>query len=139
MQSLSTRLSANGRFQTLLIAVLLITWSLTGVHSAIMSIPAPGPLTGVTTTASAATHHAAMEHSYPTAAFEHGDATPADLIQTHDHCADHCLSVMVPVTSLTATSREVTLPPEIQSAHWEPWRADLTPPPPKSESFSTLA
>lgn len=131
--SLSARLSANGRFQFLLIALLLVTWSFTGAHNAIMAAPSTAPFTAVNA-ADAATHHSVMDH--------HPNATAnasGDLSLPHDHCADHCLSVMLPVSSPGVALSEVTLPPEIQSVHWEPWRADLTPPPPKPGSFATLS
>lgn len=131
--SLSARLSVSGRFQFLLIALLLVTWSLTGVHSAAMATPSTDPLASVIA-ADEATHHAAMASLHTATA-----SGPGDPFLPHDHCADHCLSVMLPVSSPEVASREVALPPETQSAHWEPWRADLTPPPPKPGSFITLS
>lgn len=131
--SLSARLSVSGRFQVLLIALLLVTWSLTGVHSAAMAAPSTDRLAAVIA-ADEATHHAAMASHHRATA-----SAPGDPSLPHDHCADHCLSVMLPVSSPEVASREVALPPERQPAHWEPWRADLSPPPPKPGSFATLS
>lgn len=130
--SLSTRLSANGRFQYLLIALLLVTWSLTGAHSATMA--ALSTDLSAVNAVDATTHHAATGSHHSPAANAQGDTS-----LTHDHCVDHCLSAMLPESSPGVTSREVTLPPEIHAAHWEPWRADLTPPPPKPGSFASLS
>ena len=131
--SLGARLPVSGQFQFLLIALLLLAWSLTGVHSATMTTPSADALTSEVAD-DKATHHAAMASHHTATASEHGDSS-----LPHDHCADHCLSVMMPVSSPEVASREVALPPEIQSAHWEPWRADLTPPPPKPGSFTPLS
>lgn len=131
--SLGARLSVSGRFQLLLIALLLLTWSFTGVHSAAMATPSTDPLAAVIA-ADEATHHAAMASHHAATA-----SAPGDPSLPHDHCADHCLSVMLPVSIPEVASREVALPPELPSAHWEPWRADLTPPPPKPGSFITLS
>ncbi|WP_028671440.1 hypothetical protein [Saccharospirillum impatiens] len=135
VNSLSTRLSANGWFQFLLIALLLVSWGLTGAHNALMATPPTDSLTGVNATDIAA-HHAAMALHHNGVASAPGDPS---LPHVHDLCADHCLSVMLPANSLTMHSREVTLTPEIQPAHWQPWRADLTPPPPKPGMFATLS
>lgn len=128
LHSLSTRLSANRRCQFLLIAVLLVTWSFTGTHSAMMAAPSTALFAAVNA-ADGAFHHSVMDH-HPN--------VPGDPSVPHGYCVDHCLSAMLPASSSGGSSHEVTLPPEIQSAHWEPWWADLTPPPPKHGSFTTL-
>lgn len=135
-QAPGARLSRNGRFQFLLIALLLITWSLTGAHNAIMA--APGPFSDLTT-ADASVHHANMDHLHAMPDDETGKINWTDTAKHHDLCADHCLTVMLPVTGPAATSGEAALSPEAEPAHWQPWRADLTPPPPKPDSFSSLA